>query len=277
MKDTFYFTHDYNTRQDVKIKKLIQKHGMCGYGVFWAIIEDLYNNANALPLDYESIAYDLRMDNEVIKSVINDFGLFVIEFNEFGSKSVQTRLEDRNNRSTKARESAFKRWNKPLETNEIEAIKDTTEIETDANALQMDSDCNAIKEIKEIKLKETNKRKQTKPIDHSDELDTIFMVFNEYFKTNYENNFTINTNYNHWRQFYEPAQIEQSIINASKDQFWKDKLTPVILFRQKNQNKEDVDYIGSLLNRKPEMTQKQEMGNAVKESLIFQLNKIKAQ
>jgi len=155
MKDTFYFTHDYNTRQDVKIKKLIQKHGMCGYGVFWAIIEDLYNNANALPLDYDSIAYDLRMDSEVIKSVINDFGLFVIEFNEFGSKSVQTRLEDRNDRSTKARESAFKRWNKPLENNELETIKDATELETDANALQTDSDRNAIKEIKEIKLKET--------------------------------------------------------------------------------------------------------------------------
>ena len=105
----------------------------------------------------------------------------------------------------------------------------------------------------------------------------MIFVFNENFKVNYTSIQSFKNNYYHWRKFYEPAQIEQSIINASKDQFWKDKLTPVILFRQKNQNKEDVDYIGSFLNKKIELTQKQEMGNAVKESLIFQLNKIKSQ
>ena len=42
-KETFYFSHDYNARNDIKIKKLILKHGFCGYGIFWAIIEDLYN------------------------------------------------------------------------------------------------------------------------------------------------------------------------------------------------------------------------------------------
>ena len=45
-KDTFYFSHDYNARNDEKIKMLIRKHGMIGYGVFWAIVEDLYNIKN---------------------------------------------------------------------------------------------------------------------------------------------------------------------------------------------------------------------------------------
>ena len=40
MKNTFYFSHDYNARNDIKIKKLIAKHGYLGYGIFWAIIED---------------------------------------------------------------------------------------------------------------------------------------------------------------------------------------------------------------------------------------------
>ena len=39
-KDTFYFSHDYNARNDEKIKRLIRKHGMQGYGVFWSIVED---------------------------------------------------------------------------------------------------------------------------------------------------------------------------------------------------------------------------------------------
>ena len=133
MKDTFYFSHDYNARQDIKIKKLLVKHGMVGYGVFWSIVEDLYNNANALPTDYESIAYELRIDIQVVKSVINDFDLFVIDGKEFGSKSIENRLNERNEKSKKARKSALARWNKE---------------KTDANALQPQSESNAIKESK---------------------------------------------------------------------------------------------------------------------------------
>jgi hypothetical protein len=138
-KDTFYFSHDYNARNDIKIKKLIAKHNYNGYGLFWAIIEDLYNNANALPLDYECIAFDLRADIETLKSIINDFDLFVIKDGSFGSLSVERRLEQRNNKSLKARQSANKRWNN---------TKD------DANALQAHYDSNAIKERKGKENKE---------------------------------------------------------------------------------------------------------------------------
>lgn len=137
MKDTFYFSHDYNSRTDDKIKCLIRKHGMLGYGLFWAIIEDLYNNANALRTDYEGIAYELRTNENIVKSIIEEFDLFKISDGFFGSLSVQRRLEERNSKSIKAKESAFKRWNK------------------DANALPPYSECNAIKEIKESKGNES--------------------------------------------------------------------------------------------------------------------------
>ena len=141
MKDTYYFSHDYNSRQDEKIKRLIMKHGLLGYGIFWAIVEDLYNNTNALQMDYERIAFELRVDESIIKSIINDFKLFVFNEDTFGSLSVEKRLNHRNEKSNKARNSANKRWEK---TN------------NDANALQTQSDSNAIKEIKgnEIKSKE---------------------------------------------------------------------------------------------------------------------------
>jgi len=261
MKDTFYFSHDYNTRQDIKVKKLLVKHGMCGYGVFWSIIEDLYNNANALPLDYESIAYDLRIDSEVIKSIINDFDLFVIDNDMFGSNSIQRRLEERESKSTNARKSALKRWNKS---------------EGNADVMPTHSEGNAIKERKGDESK--GKEKKVKDIKENMggfkikpeiqyELETLLFVFNEVFKTKYESIESLKINYAHWRQFYEPAQIEQAIINASKDSFWKGKITPVILFRQKNQNKESVDYIGDLLNRKPELTKKQEFLTPFAEAL----------
>jgi hypothetical protein len=142
-KDTFYFSHDYNSRNDEKIKFLLRKHGITGYGLFWAIIEDLYNNANALRTDYEGIAFDYRVECDIVKSIINDFDLFVFDGETFGSLSVQKRLDDRDSKSVKARESASKRW-------------------TNANAMQSQCESNAIKERKgkEIKEKKVNKGKE---------------------------------------------------------------------------------------------------------------------
>jgi hypothetical protein len=136
--DTFYFSHDYTARSDEKIKQLIRRHGMTGYGIYWAIVEDLYQNANALRIDCDGIAYDLRADCEMVRSVLFDFELFVHDGGKFGSHSVQRRLDQRNEKSKKARESASYRWN-------------------NANALQTKSDRNAIKEskVKESKVNET--------------------------------------------------------------------------------------------------------------------------
>lgn len=152
-KDTYYFTHDYNTRSDNKVKRLILKHGMAGYGVFWSIVEDLYNNANALPTDYELIAFDLRVNEDLVKSVINDFELFVIDGSTFGSTSVERRLNERNEKSLKAKRSAELRWKNKKET--------------DANALQPQTDGNAIKEKKGNEIKENESK-----VDSSVEVST---------------------------------------------------------------------------------------------------------
>lgn len=141
-KDTYYFSHDYNARSDPKIKRLLSKLGITGYGVYWAIVEDLYNNANALPSDYGTIAYDLRCEVSMIKSIIEDFDLFEISGEYFGSPSVERRLNKRSEKSSKARLSAQIRWNKI--------------VNNDADAKRTHTDCNAIKG-KERKGKEINK------------------------------------------------------------------------------------------------------------------------
>lgn len=146
-KDTFYFSHDFNARNDIKIKKLIAKHGYLGYGLFWAIIEELYNNTNVLPNDYDCISFDLRCDAEVVKSIINDFDLFVVDAESFGSLSIQRRLNERNEKSKKARESVLARWNKQKE---------------DTNVLPTNYDSNTIKERKgkENKVNESKENKE---------------------------------------------------------------------------------------------------------------------
>ena len=135
-KNTFYFSHDYNTRTDEKIKNLLRTHGLLGYGVYWALIEDLYNNANAMQLHYSGISYDLRISPELAESVINDFDLFTIEGNNFSSPSVSRRLEEVEKRSRIGKNNANNRWSKK-----------------DDNATAMPLQCkpNAINKRKEIK------------------------------------------------------------------------------------------------------------------------------
>lgn len=169
-KETFYFTHDYNARTDPKIKKLMAKHGMAGYGIFWSIVEDLYNNENCLPAQFDTIAFDLRCNEHDVKSIISDFGLFIVKGDFFGSLSVQKRLDDRAEKSKKARDSAMVRWSKnilpeipfqPHEEPETEPETNANASDEYANALQTQSDSNAIKESKgkESKEKETKEEK----------------------------------------------------------------------------------------------------------------------
>lgn len=142
-KDTFHFSHDYNARNDDKIKLLLRKLKWEGYGLFWAIVEDLYNNANSLLLDYDGMAYDLRADVDLIKSIINDFDLFVIENGKFGSISIEKRLDERNAKSKTAKENAHARWSKKSLQCKVDAIAskiDAKKTELDANAYKIDAD-----------------------------------------------------------------------------------------------------------------------------------------
>jgi len=110
MKETFYFSHDYTTRADEKIKQLLYHTGMEGYGVYWAIIEDLYQNNNSLRCDYARLSYDYRCSSDLVEKVIKSFDLFLIDDFTFSSISIKKRLEIREAKSLKAKKSAEKRW-----------------------------------------------------------------------------------------------------------------------------------------------------------------------
>jgi hypothetical protein len=152
--NTFYFSHDYTARSDIKIKKLIATQGMLGYGIYWSLVEDLYHNNNKLEDNPALLAYDYRCTIEVIKSVINDFDLFIVKDGYVSSNSIQKRLDERNEKVYKAKQSASKRWeNKAKNADNIE-----TQCDFDANAMRTQCDGNAIKESK-VKENKVNKRK----------------------------------------------------------------------------------------------------------------------
>ncbi|MDR2627209.1 MAG: DUF4373 domain-containing protein [Dysgonamonadaceae bacterium] len=115
-KKAFYFKHDFNARNDEKISLLRIKHGMLGYGVYFAILERLGEATDYVGvIDYNIIAYDLRVDAFIIKSVINDFGLFA--FTEDGecfySESLIKRMEPLSEKSEKCSEAGARGGGNP--------------------------------------------------------------------------------------------------------------------------------------------------------------------
>ena len=45
-KDTFYFLHDYNARNDPKILELRSEFGLEGYGIYWCLVETMAEDEN---------------------------------------------------------------------------------------------------------------------------------------------------------------------------------------------------------------------------------------
>lgn len=140
-KEAYYFSHDFGARNDPKLQKVLMKLGQSGKGVFWDLIEMLFEEGGKLLIsECESYAFALRTDCDCILSLINDFDLFEKNDTFFWSDSVNKRISERENKSKKAKESANSRWN------------NANALKNDANALRHLSERNAIKEskVKEI-------------------------------------------------------------------------------------------------------------------------------
>lgn len=104
-----YFSHDSNARNSDKLIRLRMRHGAAGYGVFFMILERLRDEEDYMSVkDYNMIAFDLRVDASLIKSVVEDFGLFA--FTEDGkcfySESFSQRMAVKDNISKKRSQAA---------------------------------------------------------------------------------------------------------------------------------------------------------------------------
>jgi len=77
---------------------------------------------------------------------------------------------------------------------------------------------------------------------------TILEIFNQEMSTNFKSVKPFLSGIEFWLETYAPDEIEKAIKQLPYNGFWKDKMTPTILFRRKNPRGESVDYIGELIN-----------------------------
>lgn len=110
-KDTFYFSHDYNAHNDIKILYMRQELGMEGYGIYWFLIETLADSGGILPLKILPVLAK-QMDSTQVKieAVIMQYDLFIVQNGKFFSERLLNHIELRNGLSNAGRIGAEKRW-----------------------------------------------------------------------------------------------------------------------------------------------------------------------
>ena len=169
-----YFSHDSNARNDEKLIRLRMRHKAAGYGVYFMILERLREEKNYMSAkDYNMIAFDLREDASLIKSVVEDFGLF--EFTDidgkkfFYSESFLDRMSHKDELSRKRSEagkaSAAKR-------------QQVLNICSEENQQVLNKCDDVIKEPKEIKEIKEKQSKENSAYARDDEF------LDKFFKTN---------------------------------------------------------------------------------------------
>lgn len=116
-RDTFYFPHEYNAKDDPKCERLIFEMGVEGYGIFWSLLEVLRAQPDyTYPLEnIPLVAYKYRTDSGKVRRVVFDFGLFnVVDDKIFFSNGLIRRMQPmdqrRHKQSEGGKEGAKKRW-----------------------------------------------------------------------------------------------------------------------------------------------------------------------
>lgn len=180
-----YFSHDSNARNSDKLMKVRMKLGAEGYGIFFMLIERLREEEDyKSTVDYTTLAFDLRVDPEKVKQVVEDYDLFKIteDGKYFYSDSFNERMEmmdaKRKKRAEAGKKGAEKRWkNRQNDSNangkaiampkqnDSNAIAMPKQSQCDTNGELMAFDGNKIK-LNKIKLNKT-KLNKNKPVTSS--------------------------------------------------------------------------------------------------------------
>ena len=170
MKDTFYFQHDYNPTDDLKVGAMLTEFGAIGYGLFWRLVEILHSEeSHKIPhKKYVFITLAKQMLTNVeqietfVKQCIEVYELFEGDGQFFWSNRVLRNIGKRNEikekRANAGKISAEKR------KQAIEATLEPTHVEhLPTHVEQNSTNANKGKEKKEKESK-GKKNKEEKDI-----------------------------------------------------------------------------------------------------------------
>lgn len=112
-KNENWFKHNFRAREDKKLLKLKMKYkSSAPIGVFWQLVEMIYENEGEMELDIELLAFQLSESEDMIKDVIEQ--CFILSDEGLTHETIIEQLELRKEKyeikSQKGKEAADKRW-----------------------------------------------------------------------------------------------------------------------------------------------------------------------
>lgn len=176
-----YFSHDSNARNSDKLMKVRMGLGAEGYGIFFMLIERLREEEDyKSTVDYTTLAFDLRVEPEKVKQVVENYDLF--KFTEDGkyfySDSFNERMEmmdaKRKKRAEAGKKGAEKRWENRQNDSDADsnAIAMPKQSQCDTNGEPMAFDGNKIK-LNKIKLNKTKLNKNKVVVSETNEAENL--------------------------------------------------------------------------------------------------------
>lgn len=106
-----YINHKISNRSEYVFRKLIERKGAAAYGVYWYILEELYESGGKMLFEeIEPISKVLCVRKDFVVSVIKSFSLFQYDSESFWSDEVIEQIEKRQKIKDKRKEAANKRW-----------------------------------------------------------------------------------------------------------------------------------------------------------------------
>lgn len=107
-----YFPHDYNSRNDPKLLKAQMLLGMAGIGIYWCVVELLYEQKGYIEIaNIEHIAFNLHITKEDLEKILFETSLFEKDAFKIWSNSLLKRIDHIARKSSSASHSASARWN----------------------------------------------------------------------------------------------------------------------------------------------------------------------
>ncbi len=120
-----YFSHDLNSRTDEKIVKMFFEFRknkdnfseqtakdllpLAAYGIYWAVVEYMHKN-NLSTVDIDMLADELRINSDILSSILNDFGLFKKDNDFYFSDRILRNITKQQQKTNKNKEAAKARW-----------------------------------------------------------------------------------------------------------------------------------------------------------------------
>lgn len=94
MKTLNYFPHDFNARNDAKLVELRMNMGNRGIGIYWSIVEMLYEEGGRMELSkLKAVAFAINEELTNVQQVVQQYDLFEYDEQFFWSNAVFSRLK----------------------------------------------------------------------------------------------------------------------------------------------------------------------------------------